>query len=98
MAVSRTTRADQVRRRRQQPNKQRYDVSRVPANGLRSGPLVSKPRRSPSMPASLRSARPGGAGRRGFAIALPAARARQLAAGQRPDGVSAGGHAAAAAV
>jgi hypothetical protein len=78
MAVTRTTRAEQVRRRRQQQNKQRYDVSRAPTSSLRSGPLVSKPRRSPSMPPSLRSSRTGGSsrvggsGRRAFAIALPA--------------------------
>src|SRR5258705_216191 len=57
MAVTRTTRADQVRRRRQQQNKQRYDVSRAPTSSLRSGPLVSKPRRSPSTPTTARSTR-----------------------------------------
>ena len=80
MAVTRLTRAEQVRRRRQQQSKQqRYDVSRAPTSSLRSGPLVSKPRRSASIPAgSVRSARLGGpgriggAGRRTFAIALPA--------------------------
>jgi len=63
-------RAEQVRRRRQQKTKRRYDaVSRATGTTLRSGPLVSRPR--PTGPAVTRLPR---AGRRGGALAalLPA--------------------------
>ncbi len=64
-------RAEQVRRRRQQKSKRRYDaVSRAAGTTLRSGPLVSRPRASAG-PAISRLT---GARRRGGALAalLPA--------------------------
>ena len=63
-------RAEQVRRRRQQKSKRRYDaVSRATGTTLRSGPLISRPRATG--PAVTRLPR---AGRRGGALAalLPA--------------------------
>ena len=71
---STSSRADEVRRRRQQKTKRRYNaVSRLAGNTLRSGPLVSRPRNGG--PASSRL----GAGRRrGGAMALPAGLALRL--------------------
>jgi cell division septal protein FtsQ len=64
------SRSEQVRRRRQQKTKRRYDaVSRVGGTTLRSGPLVSRPRTAPA------TSRLAHAGRRGsgmLAALLPA--------------------------
>jgi cell division protein FtsQ len=58
------SRAEQVRRRRQDKTKRRYDaVARATGTTLRSGPLVSRPRTGPSV------ARLPHAGRRGGALA-----------------------------
>src|SRR5260221_11925762 len=63
------SRAEQVRRRRQQKSKRRYDaVSRVAGTTtLRSGPLVSRPRTGPAI-SRLASVRRGGV----LAALLPA--------------------------
>src|SRR5258708_25756674 len=53
-------RSEQVRRRRQQKTKRRYDaVSRVGGTTLRSGPLVSRPRTGPAVARLARAGRGG---------------------------------------
>jgi len=54
-------RSEQVRRRRQQKTKRRYDaVSRVGGTTLRSGPLVSRPRTAPAVSRLASARRRGG--------------------------------------
>ena len=62
-------RSEQVRRRRQQKTKRRFDaVSRVGGTTLRSGPLVSRPRTGPAVSRLARAGRRGGV----LAALLPA--------------------------
>src|SRR5262249_26369209 len=58
---STASRAEQVRRRRQEKTKRRYDaVSRATGATLRSGPLVSRPRTGPAVARLPRAGRQGG--------------------------------------
>lgn len=71
--LAKTTRAEQVRRRRLQQSRRRFDAVPRSAGPLRNGPLVSRPRSS----ASPQAGRAGGRRRTGLgallaAVALPA--------------------------
>jgi hypothetical protein len=52
--LAKTTRADQVRRRRHAQSRRRFDSAARAGGALRSGPLVSRPRASASRPAPRR--------------------------------------------
>lgn len=72
--MAKTTRAEQVRRRRLQQGRRRFDAVSRSEGSLRAGPLVSRPRSSPSQGAAGRAGARAGRRRGSLSGLLPVAR------------------------
>ncbi|MCC6189701.1 MAG: FtsQ-type POTRA domain-containing protein [Anaerolineales bacterium] len=72
--MAKTTRAEQVRRRRRQQGRRRFDAVSRSDGSLRAGPLVSRPRSSPSLGVAGRAGARAGRRRGSLSGLLPVVR------------------------